>query len=304
MRRRNGFTLVELLVVIGIIALLISILLPSLNKARQQANKAACLSNLHNIAVAMAMYTAQYKGGLPEGVGKSGQDTWYSLLLRQMGYGDGSASPTDPTWANMDPKAKGMYLCKDAIAIPSLPLANFTAANDVDANPLPDTTYGCHPLLMADMSKNYPTMFPEVNLQGTQRRPYKVSHIPNSYDVVLVFDATQAVDTGAGYPTALNLDGNRISNASATNPGCTYLLTGQGNANGGASVDGGVNQDMPAHTGTPATDPQYRWANIRWRHSGNTIANFMFVDGHADGRRYKSRYSTELLERNILVPQP
>lgn len=63
---RAGFTLVELLVVIGIIALLISILLPVVNKARQSGQAVKCLSNLRQINLAMSMFAQANRGSLPQ----------------------------------------------------------------------------------------------------------------------------------------------------------------------------------------------------------------------------------------------
>jgi len=77
----SAFTLVELLVVIGIIGLLVLILLPSLSKVRNQAQTIYCLSNLRQLGIATAMYTGEQKGYLPYPTTTQGEDAlWFNAL--------------------------------------------------------------------------------------------------------------------------------------------------------------------------------------------------------------------------------
>lgn len=104
MHCRNGwrvraFTLVELLVVIGIIALLVGVLLPVLGKARKDANRTKCLSNLRSMQVAQALYASENRGyliqaGMAHGGAHAHEElSWFNVLER---YGSNKLLPRCP----------------------------------------------------------------------------------------------------------------------------------------------------------------------------------------------------------------
>ncbi|MCD4825038.1 MAG: prepilin-type N-terminal cleavage/methylation domain-containing protein [Phycisphaerae bacterium] len=86
-RQYHGFTLIELLIVIAILSLLASILLPSLNRAKEMAKRMACASNLKAVGLAQIVYSNDYGRKSPPAVwqGPPGSGTWRNILYL---YGD------------------------------------------------------------------------------------------------------------------------------------------------------------------------------------------------------------------------
>src|SRR5437588_9501923 len=145
--RKRAFTLVELLVVIGIIAVLIGILMPALSKAREQANRAKCLSNLRQIHLAITEYALRNKDYVPMG---------YVQGFRQMNYMVWNANiGSSGDYALFGYLVKtGIVKSGDIFYCPSR--TDYTNSYNVPGNPWPPgadpkaqtrTSYSCRPIV-------------------------------------------------------------------------------------------------------------------------------------------------------------
>lgn len=90
-RFASGFTLIEVLVVVAILALLVAVLLPALGRARAQARLSSCGSHLRQIGVAMNLFATEHKGRVPRGMSRHGGTTlaeapnWVRMVSRMFG---------------------------------------------------------------------------------------------------------------------------------------------------------------------------------------------------------------------------
>ncbi|MDM8006716.1 MAG: prepilin-type N-terminal cleavage/methylation domain-containing protein [Phycisphaerae bacterium] len=121
----RGFTLIEVLVVVAIIALLIAILLPSLSRARAQARNASCLSNQHQIGLAMNMFASRNNGKIPVGADPRDLDHWVSLVAREIGLVKRLSSSMCVNHIRVD--QLDLYQCPERTAQGSAPFLGYVS---------------------------------------------------------------------------------------------------------------------------------------------------------------------------------
>jgi prepilin-type processing-associated H-X9-DG protein/prepilin-type N-terminal cleavage/methylation domain-containing protein len=163
---RAAFTLVELLVVIGIIAVLIAMLMPALRTARETANCSKCLANLRQLGVALSMYENDNNGYIPPACGSGGNpDDGYDdrLALYLPGQGRNSSTPVA--------EANSVMVCPDHL-VPLQYVASLNYACNLGAFPW-------------DTDPNNPS-----------RQYMKIWQITRPTEIIAIGDANQAFADG------------------------------------------------------------------------------------------------------------
>jgi prepilin-type N-terminal cleavage/methylation domain-containing protein/prepilin-type processing-associated H-X9-DG protein len=226
LRARSAFTLVELLVVIGIIAVLISILIPALAKARAQANQTFCLNNLRGMQVAQIQYANENRD-----------------YLIQAGFSHGSAvMDASASWFNT---LNRYYQNKLAAKCPSDTSPAWDAATWSNPSKLRQTSYGINNFLDRDLCP----WGPGFSIPPPGGVYVKLSQIRKASVTIQFIEMAYTGD----FATA---DHPHVENFTGSNPANSAAKMLQINAHGG-----------PAR-------------------AGSSVANYGFLDGHAETRRF------------------
>jgi prepilin-type N-terminal cleavage/methylation domain-containing protein len=310
--QRHAFTLVELLVVIGIIALLISVLLPSLNRARQAGNLVDCQARLQQMGQALQIYVSQNRGLLPWG-GIDHTEPWTDNVLPSPAMQEGFW-----WWMFTLSEVLNKNTMQDGLVRNLSPI--FKDRDTIESPQFVGTTevrwishYTANPRLLyrADVPDESPRIFtgdlsniilpPDL----VQRKLTSVRH-PSS--VFVVWDGPQLMDQGArAYPLAEAIDAwgwyntSGLCNDAPTQYGPSpslvmgrAILPGQLGVTGrqpGRAFQDKYNFDAPR-----AFNPNGWLSHLRFRHMGNKRLAALCLDGHVE-----TRYVGEVMVRDIFA---
>ncbi len=287
----HGFTLVELLVVISIIAILIALLLPALAAAKQDANSVVCLSNLKSQGQMLAEYGAEYQGAIPYGrtVGASygtnmwGTDDWTTLLfcnsqgisaasLAQAWWYPLSATPMNSTQVDSLAEAWAKVFTCPAATIPLNPGSPVSHPNFPIGN---YTTYACNPNF-------FMTCLPP-NSQGVGAY-FTGGHQPQT----VIFKMSNATDPSQQIATGDSTQVTQYGDAGGAGPVFYWCQNVWPDFKTASPEDLISSQGLAPALNSNNDYPIANWAvGLRYRHgqpSANARggwANALFLDGHA-----------------------
>ncbi|HEX3355444.1 MAG TPA: type II secretion system protein [Tepidisphaeraceae bacterium] len=315
----SAFTLVELLVVIGIIAVLVGILLPALNRARLAASSLACQANLHQIGQGLIIYTGQYKGMLPPGYydivppippGTQTVVRWVDLLQGVMsskyGYNSTDAFNTNSSAAAL----RKVFVCPEG------------PNDDMLAGKVFACSYLSHPRLMPQLaSPNALSTLPWVNVDpypGSTgpKHTYNISRVKRSSEIAVIWDAPLIYSPpppgdptaggwmiNQGLPVANQIDKQRYFSGSLANS--TFLTDNYSKISPPDSFtpNSPIDFKVAFNLADNNQDNGLCYQTARFRHMKNTVLNALMCDGHVESFKYNPQnpQKSTFLRKNINV---